>query len=244
MPNSTLIFAKRSLKLNKVQSGMGIVLAAIGLFAFDVLPVFYSDALAILVLLAVPFMVLGIFIFSTPVSLLFVYDKNNGVLEYLISLGWNQGDIFKRYLKAALLLGLILFTVELSVTMILDIVEGAEAYILHDLAWLTLIAGFGLSVVSFVTMAMIAFSSLQRSVGGNANSPLGLVTRRLIDPTHVLHSSVFIRYRRLGRPGHPNSCGCCFNIIVGLVEQAHQKGKNAPLTRMARQYLATTARLT
>ena len=40
MPNSTLIFAKRSLKLNKVQSGMGIVLAAIGLFAFDVLPVF------------------------------------------------------------------------------------------------------------------------------------------------------------------------------------------------------------
>ena len=189
MPNSTLIFAKRSLKLNKVQSGMGIVLAAIGLFAFDVLPVFYSDALAILVLLAVPFMVLGIFIFSTPVSLLFVYDKNNGVLEYLISLGWNQGDIFKRYLKAALLLGLILFTVELSVTMILDIVEGAEAYILHDLAWLTLIAGFGLSVVSFVTIAMIAFSSLQRPVGGNANSPLALsLGGLLILPTFYIQA--------------------------------------------------------
>ncbi len=190
MPNSsTLILAKRSLKLTKVNSGMGILLASIGIFAFDVLPFFYFDALTVLVLLAVPFMVLGIFIFSTPVSLLYVYDKNNGVLEYLISLGWNQGDIFKRYLKAALLLGLILFTVELSITMIVDIFAGAQDYILHDLAWLTLIAGFGLSVVSFVTMAMIAFSSLQRPVGGNANSPLALsLGGLLIIPTFYIQA--------------------------------------------------------
>jgi hypothetical protein len=189
MPNSTLILAKRSLKLNKVNSGMGIFLAAIGIFAFDVLPFFYFDALAVLVLLAVPFMVLGIFLFSTPVSLLYVYDKNNGVLEYLISLGWNQGDIFKRYLKAALLSGLILFIVELSITMIVDIFAGAQAYILHDLAWLTLIAGFGLSVVSFVTMAMIAFSSLQRPVGGNANQPLALsLGGLLIIPTFYIQA--------------------------------------------------------
>jgi hypothetical protein len=189
MPNSTLILAKRSLKLNKVNSGMGILLAAIGIFAFDVLPFFYFDALAVLVLLAVPFMVLGIFLFSTPVSLLYVYDKNNGVLEYLISLGWNQGDIFKRYLKAALLSGLILFIVELSITMIVDIFAGAQAYILHDLAWLTLIAGFGLSVVSFVTMAMIAFSSLQRPVGGNANQPLALsLGGLLIIPTFYIQA--------------------------------------------------------
>jgi hypothetical protein len=174
MPNSTLIFAKRSLKLNKVQSGMGVLLAAIGFFAFNVLPFFYFDALAIWVLIAVPFMVLGIFVFTTPVHSLYIYDKNNGVLEYLISLGWNQGDIFRCYLKAALLLGIILFIVIFSLTMIIDIVAGAQAYILHDLAWLALIAAFGLSVISLVTIAMIAFSSLQRPVGGNANSPLAL----------------------------------------------------------------------
>jgi hypothetical protein len=189
MPNSTLIFAKRSLKLNKVQSGMGIVFASIGIFAFDVLPFYYFDALAVLTLLAVPFMVLGIFMFASPVISLYIYDKNNGVLEYLISLGWNQGDIFKRYLKAALLLGLILFIVELSITMIVDIFAGAQAYIFHDLAWLTLIAGFGLSVVSFVTIAMIAFSSLQRPVGGNANSPLALsLGALLIIPTFYIQT--------------------------------------------------------
>jgi len=174
MANSTLVFAKRSLKLNKLQSAPGVVLASIGLFAFDIAPAFYPEALAVFVLIAVPFMVLGIFIFASSVMSLFVYDKNNGVLEYLISLGWNQGDVFKSYLKAALLLGLILFAAELGVTMILDVAMSAEAYILHDLAWLTLVAGFGLSVISFVTMAMIAFSALQRPVAGNANSPLAL----------------------------------------------------------------------
>jgi hypothetical protein len=180
MPNSTLIFAKRSIRLNKVQSGMGIIFATIGLLAFDIAPVFFPDALAIFVLIAVPFMVLGMFVFASVVTTLYVYDKNNGVLEYLISLGWNQGDVFKRYLKAALLLGLILFTAELSITMILDIVVGAEAYILHDLAWLTIVAIFGLSVISFVTITMIAFSSLQRPVGGNANSPLAISLGALI----------------------------------------------------------------
>jgi len=180
MPNSTLIFAKRSIKLIKVQSGMGIVFASIGLLAFDIAPVFFPDALAIFVLIAVPFMVLGMFVFASVVTTLYVYDKNNGVLEYLISLGWNQGDVFKRYLKAALLLGLILFTAELSITMILDIAVGAAAYIPHDLAWLTIVAGFGLSVISFVTITMIAFSSLQRPVGGNANSPLAISLGALI----------------------------------------------------------------
>jgi hypothetical protein len=180
MPNSTLIFAKRSLKLNKLPSGMGIVLASIGFLAFDVLPYYYVGALAAFVLIAVPFMVLGIFMFATPVNSLYIYDKNNGVLEYLISLGWNQGDIFKRYLKAALLIALIPFTIIFSLTMIVDVIVGAQANMLHDLAWLTLIAGFGFSVVSFVTIAMIAFSSLQRPVGGNTNSPLALSIGALI----------------------------------------------------------------
>ena len=41
---------------------------------------------------------------TTSVILLYVYDKNNGVLEYFLSLGMNQGDIYKRYLKAGVIL--------------------------------------------------------------------------------------------------------------------------------------------
>ncbi len=47
-----------------------------------------------------------------PVILLYVYDKNNGVLEHLLSIGWNQNDIFKQYLKAALFLAVTVFVGE------------------------------------------------------------------------------------------------------------------------------------
>jgi hypothetical protein len=47
----------------------------------------------------------------TPVILLYVYDKNNGVLEYFLSLGLNQGDVYKRYLKAAVILVLLFVVV-------------------------------------------------------------------------------------------------------------------------------------
>jgi len=50
----------------------------------------------------------------------------------------------------------------------------------HDLAWLIILTGFGLIVISYVTITMIAFSSLQRPVGGNANSPLAISLGALI----------------------------------------------------------------
>src|SRR5208283_5119828 len=59
-------------------------------------------------LLAVPFTVLPMMMLTTPMVILFIYDKNNGVLEYLLSLGMTQRDIYTRYLKAALLLVLLL----------------------------------------------------------------------------------------------------------------------------------------
>ncbi len=180
MPSSTTIFAKRSLRLNKAQSGMGIVFVVIGLLFFNVLPFLYPEVLGFLYLTAVPFMVLGMFIFATPVLPLYTYDKNNGVLEYLISLGWNQSDVFKRYLKAALLLALYPFLFILAFTMVVDTVAGAQAYILHDLTWLALVAVFGFADVAVVTIALMAFSSLQKPVGGNANSPLVLTIGALI----------------------------------------------------------------
>src|SRR5208282_2921654 len=55
-------------------------------------------------LLALPLDMIPVITILTPVVMLFVYDKNNGVLEYLLSLGMTQRDIYMRYLKAALLL--------------------------------------------------------------------------------------------------------------------------------------------
>ena len=86
MPNNILIFAKRSLNLSKIFSGMGIFFAAFGTFIADAITFLAKGAPEALFLIAVPFMALGILMFTTSVILLYVYDKNNGVLEYLLSL--------------------------------------------------------------------------------------------------------------------------------------------------------------
>ena len=96
--------------------------------------------------LPVSFMSLGLLIFTIPVTLLYVYDKNNGVLEYLLSLGWNQSDIFKQYLKAALFLALILLTGEGAAILIAGAISGSISVFLLDLLMLFLTAFLGLSV--------------------------------------------------------------------------------------------------
>ncbi len=55
---------------------------------------------------------------ATPVLLLFVYDKNNGVLEYLLSLGMTQRDIYMRYLKAMLLLASVFLVIFVPATLV------------------------------------------------------------------------------------------------------------------------------
>ncbi|MGD0328847.1 MAG: hypothetical protein ABSB40_00200 [Nitrososphaeria archaeon] len=176
MPNSALTFAKRSLSLNKIQYVMGIVLASIGILVLN-----FGNVLTINVLVngrvalaSVTPLVLGILLFAMPVILLYVYDKNNGVLEYLLSLGWNQGDIFKRYLKAALFLALTIFIAEFTVNVVISVVIGTQVTIILGLVVLAVTAALGFSVVSFVTVAMVAFSSLQKQRVG-ANSPLALM---------------------------------------------------------------------
>jgi hypothetical protein len=186
LPNSAVIFAKRSLSLSKIYSGMGIFFASVGIFISGILAVFGKDVAEITFLLPVPFMVFGMFMFATPIILLYVYDKNNGVLEYLLSLGWNQSDIFKRYLKASLFLALTFFIAEFAANVIVSVIAGTQAVILLDLVVLALTAAFGFSVVSLVTVAMIAFSSLQKQrVGGN--SPLAFaIGALLIIPTFYI----------------------------------------------------------
>jgi len=168
LPNSAVIFAKRSLSLSKIYSGMGIFLASLGIFV-SVALILSGGAAEPYFLFPVAIMALGILMFATPVILLYVYDKNNGVLEYLLSLGWNQSDIFKRYLKAALFLALTLFIAEFAANVVASVIAGSILGLLTS----AFTAALGFSAVSLVTIAMVAFSSLQKQrVGGN--SPLAL----------------------------------------------------------------------
>ena len=108
---------------------------------------------------------------TMPVTMLYVYDKNNGVLEYLLALGMSQGDVYKRYLKAELILvSLLLIAVALANVVVGLILRGD---VLLPLAAAGIAAVLAFPVVSFVTMAMIAFSSLQKPRAG-ANQPLAV----------------------------------------------------------------------
>jgi hypothetical protein len=193
MPSKTVVFAKRSLSLSKYQAGVGLFLAAFGM----ALIVFLSHIHGITsvpqdFLISVSFLSFGLFMFPTPVILLYVYDKNNGVLEYLLSLGWNQSDIFKQYLKTALFLALTLFIAESTVVLIAGTIVGVQAVFLLDLLVLSLTAFLGFSVISLVTVSMMDFSSLQKQRVG-ANTPLAFtIGVPFIFPTFYLSFLGFI----------------------------------------------------
>ena len=173
MQINVLVFAKRSLHLSKIQAGVGLGLAAFGIFLIFALSLLVGSSSAAVFLISVSLMTFGLLMFTMPVNLLYVYDKNNGVLEYLLSLGWNQSDIFKQYLKAALFLALILFIGEGAAILIAGAIAGLMAVFALDLLMLFLTAFMGFSVVSLVNVAMMAFSSLQKQRVG-ANTPLGM----------------------------------------------------------------------
>ena len=192
MQSSALIFAKRSLGLSKIQAGIGLFLAAFGVFVLVALTFLAGTSSAQVFLISVSFMAFGLLMFQTPVILLYVYDKNNGVLEYLLSLGWNQSDVFKQYLKTALFLASTVFAAESVAVLIAGALSGSQALFLLDLLMLVLTAFLGFSVVSLVTLALMAFSSLQKQRVG-ANSPLAMVLGVVfIFPTFYLSFLGFI----------------------------------------------------
>ena len=173
MQSNILVFAKRSLNLSKIYAGMGVALAGLGIFILFALSLLAGSSSAAVFSLPVSFMSLGLLIFTMPVTLLYVYDKNNGVLEHLLSLGWNQSYVFKQYLKTSLVLAGLFFTGEAAAILIAGAISGSMNVFLLDLLTLALTAFLGFSVVSLVTIAMMAFSSLQKQRVG-ANTPLGM----------------------------------------------------------------------
>ncbi len=188
MQSNTVVFAKRSLSLSKTQAVIGLFLAAIGLFIIVPLTLYAGTSDASFFLLSVSFLAFGIFMFPMPVILLYEYDKNNGVLEHLLSIGWDQNDIFKQYLKAALFLASIVLVSECFVVLIACAIAGSLPVLLLDLLMLLLTSFLGLSVLSFVIMAMMAFSSLQKQrVGGNAPLAMGLGVMFIIPTIYLVY---------------------------------------------------------
>lgn len=119
-------------------------------------------------LMLIPFVAIFGLIITTPTYLLFVNDKNAGVLEYLLAVGMSQRDIFKGYLKAALALSLIPMMPALVVNMV-----SSNSGPLYSLGTGGLAVVTGLADVALVTFLMTGFSAMQRKPTG-MNSPLGI----------------------------------------------------------------------
>jgi hypothetical protein len=123
-------------------------------------------------LLSIALLSMAAVLFALPVIMLFVYDKNSGVLEYLLSTGLDQLDIFKGYVKASLVLATYLLIFAITLNTVVGVVLGTSLTMLASIAFLTFV--IGISEVFLVSVCMIAFSSLQRTPMG-ANQPLGVV---------------------------------------------------------------------
>jgi len=128
-------------------------------------------------LLSVPLTIMAAVMLTTSVILLYVYDKNNGVLEYFLSLGMNQEDIYKRYLKAGVILVSLLMIAVAVANVAVGLVLRGDVTVPLEASGIA--AALSLSVVSFDMVAMMTFSSLQKPRAG-ANQPLGLALGGLL----------------------------------------------------------------
>lgn len=122
-------------------------------------------------LIGAPLGILPAIMLSTPIILLFVYDKNNGMLEYFLSLGMRQREIYTSYLKAALLAISIFFILYAPVYLGLGYLSGSLPL---DAVIYLLMVLLSFGAVSFMIIAMFAFSTLQKTRAGS-NQPIGLI---------------------------------------------------------------------
>ncbi len=124
-------------------------------------------------LIEVPLGVEAAVMLVTPIVILFVYDKNEGVLEYLLSLGMTQRDIYKRYLKAALLITVLYLIAFILANLVYSYMVFGMNALTVTYTILFLVTVLAMSVVAFIITAMMVFSSLQKSRAGD-NQPLAI----------------------------------------------------------------------
>ena len=180
------IIARRSISLSMTYPIVGVCMALLGLLFASIAGIVGTlsengtpvsstgpssvSVSASLPLLAVPLQAFSAILFATPVLLLFVYDKNNGVLEYFLSLGMTQGDIYRQYLGAALYLSSAIVCFDFIIDVVAGLAQGSVGTMFEVAA---LVVAIGLPVVSFQTLIMMSFSSLQKQRVGS-NQPLGM----------------------------------------------------------------------
>ncbi len=125
-------------------------------------------------LFSAPFYMFPMLMLATPIIILFVYDKNTGVLEYLLSIGLTVQDVYMRYLKAAMMLSAILMVIfAIADGVLFYLVQGA-AGVAAIVPTLALAAALGFSAVAITIMLMMTFSSLQKTRVGS-NQPLAII---------------------------------------------------------------------
>jgi hypothetical protein len=173
---------RRSVRLSRTYFILGIAISVYGTIISNILSLIPAssvnpvstpiDLTSIFPILSVAILSLSALLFSLPVVMLFVYDKNNGVLEYLLSTGLDQLDIFNGYIKASLLLATYLLVFSNAFNIAIGVYLGTSLGLLASITVLTF--AIGISEVFLVTIAMIAFSSLQKTPMG-ANQPLGMI---------------------------------------------------------------------
>jgi hypothetical protein len=173
---------RRSARLSRTYFILGVAMSVFGtimsnmfsLIPANLIPLENTsiDLMNSLPLVSIALVSMSVLIFSTPVVMLFVFDKNTGVIEYLLSTGLDQLDVFKGYMKASLSLASILLAFSVAFNTAIGIYLGTSLDLLASKGVLTF--AMGISGVLLATVAMMAFSSLQKTQMG-ANQPLGTI---------------------------------------------------------------------
>ncbi len=173
---------RRSVRLSRTYIVLGVGMSIYGTIMSNALSLIPTDSagpsrapidlMNSFPVLSVAILSLSAMLFSLPVVMLFVYDKNNGVLEYLLSTGLDQFEIFKGYVKASLYLATYLLVFSNIFNTAIGFYLGTGLGLLAVMAVLT--SAIGISEVFLVTISMMAFSSFQRTPMG-ANQPLGVI---------------------------------------------------------------------
>jgi len=177
MNGSTIVTARRALGISRTYIAGAVLMAVFAITIWG--NVMYVGTDRGTPLLALPLDMIPLLVMATPVVMLFVYDKNNGVLEYMLSLGMTQRDIYMRYLKATLLLTFIFSLIFAPAVLAFTYATQGAGTVAMILPIPLLAIPFSLSIAAFTVTAMMAFSSLQKTRTGS-NQPLGLVVGWLV----------------------------------------------------------------
>jgi ABC-type transport system involved in multi-copper enzyme maturation permease subunit len=162
----SLSIAKRSISVGKMYLGVGLFVLAINIIVplqARLSSIFVTQSLSLMGIVGL--------IGTIPAMLLFVHDRENGTLEYLLSLGMDQVDIFMGYLLASLAVGGVMLA--LSAVGIVGAMLYVGVFSATVLTSLALSIFMGLSVICLVNVLMMSFASLQRQPIG-MNQPLGI----------------------------------------------------------------------